>query len=110
MRHPSVKAGLAISGIYDLEPIRLSYLNDQLRLDESESRRNSPILLETTDKPLVIAYGKDEVPEFRRQSEDYAKVAPTAQIEPLAGHNHFTILEELASPEGQLTDTLRRLI
>ena len=110
LHHPAVKAGLAISGIYDLEPIRLSYLNDRLRLDERESRRNSPIFLETTDKPLVITYGKDELPELRRQSEDYAKVVRLAQIEPLDGHNHFTILEELASPDGQLTHTLRCLM
>ena len=29
--HPAVKGGLAVSGIYDLEPIRLCYLNDKLR-------------------------------------------------------------------------------
>jgi hypothetical protein len=33
--------GLAISGIYDLEPIRLNYLNDKLGLDEVEAERNS---------------------------------------------------------------------
>ena len=42
MSHPAVRGGLAISGIYDLEPMRLSYINDKLRLDEAEARRNSP--------------------------------------------------------------------
>ena len=45
MSHSAVKGGLAISGIYDLEPMRLSYINDKLRLDEAEARRNSPMLL-----------------------------------------------------------------
>ena len=33
LSHPQVKAGMAISGIYDLEPIRHSYLNVKLGLD-----------------------------------------------------------------------------
>src|ERR1700753_3117701 len=43
LSHPKVRAGLAISGIYDLEPIRHSYLNARLGLDEPASRRNSPM-------------------------------------------------------------------
>jgi arylformamidase len=40
MSLPALRGGLAISGIYDLEPIRLNYLNDQLGLDEVEAERN----------------------------------------------------------------------
>src|SRR4029077_5136916 len=40
----AVRGGLAISGIYDLEPIRLNYLNEKLGLDEEEAERNSPLL------------------------------------------------------------------
>src|SRR6266481_3319166 len=32
LSNPNVRAGMAISGIYDLEPIRHSYLNEKLRL------------------------------------------------------------------------------
>ena len=102
MSHPAVKAGLAISGIYDLEPMRLCYINDKLRLDEAEQQRNSPMSLPAVKKPLVVAYGKAELPELQRQSEDYAKKAK-ARVLGLAGHDHFTILEELASPDGALT-------
>jgi len=108
LSHPAVKAGLAISGIYDLEPMRLSYINDKLRLDEAEQKRNSPMFL-STNKRLTVAYGGAELPELQRQSEDYAKAAK-AKILPLAGHDHFTILEELASPDGALTAALRALI
>src|SRR5262245_2043525 len=41
LSHPNVRAGVAISGIYDLEPIRHSYLNVKLGLDEAMSHRNS---------------------------------------------------------------------
>jgi arylformamidase len=103
--HPAVSGGLAISGIYDLEPMRLSYINDKLRLDEAEARRNSP---GPTDKRLLIAYGADELPELCRQSEDYAKLLKT-KATAVPRRNHFTVLEELASPHGALTALVRTL-
>jgi arylformamidase len=39
MSLPAVRGRLAISSIYDLEPIRLNYLNDKLGLDEVEAER-----------------------------------------------------------------------
>ena len=110
MPHPAAKGGLAISGIYDLEPIRLCYLNEKLRLDEAEARRNSPVLHSSFDKPLTVSYGGAELPELRRQSEEYAKVLRRGMLAPLAGHDHFTILEEFASPGGALTGLVRNLI
>jgi arylformamidase len=105
MSHPAVRGGLAISGIYDLEPMRLSYINDKLRLDEDEARRNSP---GPTDKRLYVAYGADELPELCRQSEDYAERLK-GKAASLPGRNHFTVLEELASPHGALTALVRKL-
>jgi acetyl esterase/lipase len=105
MDHPAVKGGLAISGIYDLEPMRLSYINDKLRLDEAEAKRNSP---GPTTKPLVVVYGAEELPELRRQSEDYANLLGGKAVA-LPRHNHFTVLEELASPHGMLTALVRKL-
>jgi arylformamidase len=110
MPHAAVKGGLAISGIYDLEPIRLCYLNEKLRLDEAEQRRNSPVFQATFDKPLTVAYGGGELPELRRQSEEYFKLLKRGRLAALAGHNHFTILEELASPKGALTGLVRTLV
>ena len=43
MTDARVAGGVAISGIYDLEPIRLNYLNDKLGLDAAEAERNSPL-------------------------------------------------------------------
>lgn len=111
---PEVKGGLAISGIFDLEPIRLCYLNDKLRLDPDEARRNSPLLqLSLEKKRLVVAYGGAELPELQRQSRDYAdaraKAGLPGKLVRLDGLNHFTILEELARPEGALTALVREL-
>ena len=105
MSHPAVKGGLAISGIYDLEPMRLCYVNDKLRLDQAEQQRCTP---GRTDKTLTIAYGAAELPELCRQSEDYAKLLGTKAIG-IERCNHFTVLEELASPHGALTALARKL-
>ena len=104
--HPAVKGGLAISGIFDLEPIRHTYINEKLRLDEDEARRNTP---GPTEKPLYIAYGGDELPELRRQSEDYAGLLRQRAVQ-VPRRNHFTVLEELASPHGALTALARKLV
>ena len=49
---------MAISGIYDLEPIRHSYLNDKLGLDEAMSRRNSPMMQEGGADEAAVAGGR----------------------------------------------------
>lgn len=110
MHHHAVNAGLAISGIYDLEPIRLSYINDKLKLDPLEAKRNSPMLMPAFAKPFCIAWGAEELPELCRQSERYAKWLKHADRLELAGHNHFTILEELAAPDGALMMEVLKLL
>src|SRR5437764_12241841 len=71
---PEVRGGIAISGIYDLEPIRLNYLNEKLGLDVAEAERNSPLRhLPATAGELVVAYGSRELPELCRQSIEHAR-------------------------------------
>src|SRR6201984_584341 len=63
LSNPNVRAGMAISGIYDLEPIRHSYLNEKLKLDEAMSRRNSPMAQRGGAlKPLSLVVGGAELP------------------------------------------------
>jgi len=109
-----VKGGLAISGLYDLEPIRLNYLNVKLGLDAAEARRNSPILhLPPMAGPLVVAYGTAELPELCRQSIDYAQAwaerGLPGHLLPIDSADHFTILESLADPHGALTQALAKM-
>ena len=111
----AVKGGLAISGLYDLEPIRLNYLNVKLRLDADESRRNSPILhLPAKAPPLIITYGGAELPELRRQSTEYAQAwlasGLPGRLLPVDGADHFSILECLADPKGALTRALVEMV
>lgn len=108
LAHPAVRGGLAISGIFDLEPIRSSYLNEKLKLDAADVAALSPLTnLRQPSAPLVVAYGTAELPELKRQSREYAaarKLAGlSARVAALEDHNHFSILEELANPQGALT-------
>ena len=110
-----VKGGLPISGLFDLEPIRLCYLNDAVRMDEAEARRNSPMLhLPDTAPPAIVSVGAAELPELVRQSAEYCaawtKKGLKGRYLPLSGHEHFSILEELASPAGKLTQAVRDLV
>jgi arylformamidase len=107
LRKPCLAGFLPISGIFDLEPIRLSYLNDKLHLTEASAARNSPKRhLPTRCREVVVAVGAKELPELIRQSSDYAAALESnglpAEYLPLPGHDHFSILEELAHPEGRL--------
>jgi arylformamidase len=114
LAHPKVKAGMAISGIYDLEPIRHSYLNVKLKLDEAMSRRNSPIVEAGGPmKPLALVAGSGELPLLRRQTADFAghraRYGLPVTYEEIPGANHFTIMDELASPTGRITTLIRQL-
>jgi acetyl esterase/lipase len=114
MALPDADAGLAISGVFDITPCRLNYLNDALQMTVEEQLTLSPIRqLPARSGPLVVAYGTGELPELQRQSRDYHAARLAAQLPsellPLEGHDHFSILEELADPDGQLTKALVRL-
>jgi arylformamidase len=95
MEEPLVAGGLAISGLFDLEPIRLSYLNEKLGFDAEQARRNSPLLnLPTRAAKFIIAYGSDELPELKRQSHEFgtawsAHGLPRQMIE-VAGCHHYS--------------------
>ncbi len=100
--HAAADGGLSISGVFDLAPIRVSYINDKLRLTEAETRLLSPIAAPPCGKPLLVVYGDRELPELRRQSETFARGRDGTLLLPLAGHDHFSILEELATPGGAI--------
>ena len=115
LAHRHVKAGMAISGIYDLEPIRHSYLNVKLGLDEAMSRRNSPMTQAGgAMKPLSLVAGSAELPLLRQQTADFAghraKYGLPVTYEEIPGADHFTIMNELISPTGRITTLIRQLL
>lgn len=102
-----VKGGCSVSGLFDLEPIRLSFLNADLNLSTGDVARHSPLgLAPRTAAPLILAVGGDEGAEFHRHGSELATAwgakGAECQIMDMAGLNHFTILAGLRDPESAL--------
>jgi len=112
--HRLVAAGLAISGVYDLRPLRDTALNDALKLSEEEVAMLSPLRLPPTAKPLAIVYGTAELPALVHDSRALHALRSAAHARgpllPIAGADHFSILEELRRPGGELVRAAQRLI
>ncbi len=115
LSHPLVRGGLAISGIYDLEPISHTYLNEKLKLDPESVHQNSPLhLLPENSPPLIVAVGECELPGLRAQSVVFADARQRHELPgrflQIDGTNHFTILERLSDEQGLLNRALREMI
>jgi len=112
--NPLVKAGLAISGIFELGPLRDTVLNEKLQLTDNEIATLSPLRLPMIDKPLAITYGTAELAPLVGDSRNFharraAAHLPGALI-PVPGGNHFTIVNELRDERGILTRHLPTLL
>jgi arylformamidase len=109
-----VKAGLAISGIYDLEPLlEAPFVNVDLRLDAKRGRALSPIHLPpATSAPLVTAVGALESSEFQRQTALIGRhwKEVVARNIPVPGCNHLTVVDQLANPASPLFDAALELV
>ncbi|TDT88786.1 MULTISPECIES: alpha/beta hydrolase [Azorhizobium] len=109
-----VTSGLGISGVYDLEPLVSTRLNEALRLSEAEARRLSPIHWEVPAGRTFSAFvGAEESSEFRRQSRDFAvawdEQGAVADSVEVPGANHFTVLDQLADPASAMVTRLVEL-
>jgi arylformamidase len=113
--HRRVAAGLAISGVYDLKPLRDTVLNETLKLTDEEIATLSPLRSPpTSSNPLAVAYGTRELPALVHDSRKLHELRSAAHapgpLLPIAGADHFSILEELRRPNGQLVRAAQRLI
>ena len=102
-----IKGALACSGMYDLEPVRLSSRNDYLQLDLEAARRNSPILrIPASGCPVIIGYGEGDQDEFRRQSKTFAAAWRAAGLRchdvVLPGLNHFEVGQQFNAPQSPI--------
>lgn len=112
--HPSVSAALAISGIFELGPIRDTYLNVALRLTDEEIVDLSPMRRPAVMKPMAIVYGGTELPELCRQSRHFHGLRAEAQapgpLLPIPGADHFRVLDALRQPGGALLRVAAELL
>jgi acetyl esterase/lipase len=114
LSHPGVAAGLAVSGIYELAPLRDTNLNEALKLTDAEIAEFSPLRLPVTRKPLIISFGSAELPtlvhDAWRLQELRSREGAPGKILPIAGADHFSILRELQMPEGALVRAATSLV
>jgi len=107
---PSGLAGaVAISGVFDLEPLVQVSFNTDLKLDRSRARAVSPIHLRPRSSvPMLFAAGADETSEFIRQSwllwERWPECHPPGQRGPLfiPERHHFSVISDLGDPGSEL--------
>jgi arylformamidase len=103
-----VPAAYAISGVYDLAPLVHVSQNSDLRLDEAEARRVSPLYWKVpAGRTLDAVVGALESSEFLRQSkiiaEGWGARGVAARYEEIAGTNHFSVVDALSDPESAMT-------
>ena len=101
------KGALLISGMYDLEPVRLSKRSAYVKFtDEMERGLSALRHIDGLTMPLLVAHGTCELPEFQRQARDFfaALKAAGKPAELIVGenYNHFEIFETFANPYGLL--------
>ena len=103
----AIKGAAAVSGMYDLAPVRLSWRNSYLGLDAARAAALSPILrVPERPLPLVVGYGTRELDEFKRQGRDFATAwrragHPCVEVE-LIGLNHFAVGHAFGNSQGPL--------
>ena len=104
-------AGLLVSGLYDLHPLRYSYLQPMIQLDDGTIRRNSPAFLtRPCPTPVWMTWGGAETTEFARQSAVFHAAwqaqGNTAELRELPGANHFTAIHGFEDSRSALCQWL----
>ena len=111
---PSIDAAVLVSGVFELEPLIGTAINDELGLARESARRASPLLLAPPARPAtLVCVGEHETAEFKGQSSDYAAAlrahgVPVDELV-IAGRNHFDVILDLATPGTELGDRTLRL-
>jgi acetyl esterase/lipase len=114
LAHPAVKAGLLMSGIYDLEPIRHTWLNGAVGMDAETAHRHSPLHhIPEAAGPVVFAVGGAELPALRQQTGAYHSAwigrGHRGRRVEVPAADHFSIFDQFITPEGRLCLALRDL-
>jgi arylformamidase len=113
--HNLVKGAVSISGVYELEPLRLSYHNEVLNLDLDMTRRMSPRILQPRESaPLLAVVGAEETDEFLRQQRDFAEdwraLGLKVETLELPGLHHFSIVDDLGVSDSPLFAKVREFM
>lgn len=100
-------AAVLVSGLYDLAPLRYSYLQPMIQLDDGVIRRNSPAFaVRRCSTPIWVTWGGAESAEFARQSKTYhdnwVAAGNTTELHAVPGAHHFNAIHGFEHPQGDL--------
>ena len=102
-----VKSAVFISGLGDLEPVRLSFRNEKLHLSPEVAAQVS-LLKHQPGKvcPMLVAVGQNETEDYRRQSRDVADhwraQGNSCELFELPDRHHFDAVLAWADPRSAL--------
>lgn len=103
----TVRGGFAISGVFDLRPVKHSAMQREVQLDDGMIERNSPHFhVRRVRAPLLTAVGGDETSEFHRQTDDFVAawraVGNRTESVPMPATNHFTVISPFWDPASPM--------
>lgn len=112
---PVIKGITAVSGVYDLSPIKETYINKPLALTHEQITLQSPLFhLQQCQCDVLFAIGDNETEEFKRQTFEmfehiYLQNIETRLIE-IEGKNHFDVILDLANSDSELFNKTAKLM
>ena len=110
-----IRTALLISGVFELEPLVHTSLNEGPQMDVAEAIAESPMFISPlTNTPQLVVYGGGETSELHRQSIDYANKFRTTdrsiELYEVPSDDHFDELERLADEESEFFKKAHKLI
>jgi arylformamidase len=101
----AVKGGLSMSGLYEMEPVRLSWRRTYIAFTDEMADAMSPQRhLDKLAAPVVVSFGTFETPEFQRQGRDFAAAVKAAgkpvELVEARNYHHNEMAETLGNPYG----------
>ena len=110
-----IRGGIPISGLYELEPLVHTSLNEGPQMDIAEAHAESPCFIPPlTNAPQLVVVGGGETDEFLRQSDDYADQYRTdkrvMERYNVPDDDHFDELERLAEDDSVFFEKSMKLM
>jgi arylformamidase len=112
---PSVHGALLLGGLYDLAPLKKSFLQREIGLTDDEVSRFTPLFRRHDGYCRVtVAVGEEETPPFHEQAGAFIKHLAAQRLSVssriIAGRNHMNSVRDLGTPESQAGDLLISVI
>ncbi|PZQ67278.1 MAG: esterase [Variovorax paradoxus] len=104
-----------VSGLYDIAPLRYSYLQPAIQLDDGIVLRNTPLsFVRPCRTPVVLTWGEREQPAFEQQStrmlEAWHAAGNTGELMPQPGADHLSAIHGFEDAASPLCAAMRRMV